>query len=229
MILVSGEPFDFPRIKLLAQICQRIGWTEIIGTTTNMERPTREYDGTLFVDRIVINSSYVLSSKSRVSLFVIYRILKRFLMKSVKTKQGDMIPKQARQSSASYGLVFSRIVREALCQRVCATSIIPRLIICFGLNALVAGVRMKRLYGCSIIYDDQNGEEIRNSFSNRFRAIAESRLLRFADLVVTKPSRMTRELKGRFGISQVLTIADEAMMDKYKRIIECFCDKENQG
>jgi hypothetical protein len=88
---------------------------------------------------------------------------------------------------------------------------------------------MKRLYGCSIIYDDQNGEEIRNSFSNRFRAIAESRLLRFADLVVTKPSRMTRELKGRFGISQVLTIADEAMMDKYKRIIECFCDKENQG
>jgi hypothetical protein len=87
---------------------------------------------------------------------------------------------------------------------------------------------MKRLHGCSIIYDDQNGEEIRNSFSNWFRPIAESRLLRFADLVVTRSSRMAIELKGRYGISHVLTIADEAMMDEYKRIIECFCHKESQ-
>ncbi len=232
MILTSREPFDIPGIKSLVQLCQGIGLTEVIVATTKTDKPTREYNGTLFVERIVIDSSYLLSSKIRIGLFVMYRLLKRAF-----TKPQKMVSGRAEKPSSLFRslsrLAFWKALTDALYQRVRATPIIPRLIICYGLNTVVAGVRMKRLYGCPVIYDDQDyflvKEEAQSYFSNLFKTITEHRSFRFVDVAIASSPMMARSLQSRYGIRCVLAIGDGPSVDKdYQRIIESFCGKKDQ-
>jgi len=232
MILTSREPFDIPGIKSLVQLCQGIGLTEVIVATTKTDKPTREYNGTLFVERIVIDSSYLLSSKIRIGLFVMYRLLKRAFTRPQKMVSGGAEKPSSLFRSLSR-LAFWKALTDALYQRVRATPIIPRLIICYGLNALAAGVRIKRLYDSPIIYEDQDScfveDGVWKCFSKTFKTFMERRFIRFADLVIVRSPLMARSLQSRYGIRCVLAIGDGPSAEKdYQRIIESFCAKKDQ-
>ncbi len=229
MIVTSGEPFDVPRIQSLAEICRQISQTEIIGVNTKTDRPTREYDGTLFVERISIESCYLPASRTRLFVFILYRCLKRLCSKSMAS-----IPEGKRASfprSLSVWIV-SRAITEALYQRIRATSVIPSLIICCGLNALAAGVRMKKLYGCPTIFDEQGSwfveQEVSNAFSQTFRMLAERRLFPFVDLTISNSLPMSKEFR-RYRFNRIFRNSDGALADKeYERAIRTFFEVEGE-
>jgi glycosyltransferase involved in cell wall biosynthesis len=52
LMLVPHEPTLDPRIGWIAEICARIGSTNIIGFCSNFDKPSREYEGTIYTERV---------------------------------------------------------------------------------------------------------------------------------------------------------------------------------
>jgi hypothetical protein len=52
LILVPGEPELDPHTKRIAELCAKVGRTDILGFVLAADRPKKEYDGVLYTERI---------------------------------------------------------------------------------------------------------------------------------------------------------------------------------
>ena len=105
---------------------------------------------------------------------------------------------------------FYYFTMDALYRHARAVSIIPRLVICHDIYALAAGVRMKKLHGCPVIYDSHElwpeADLEAENWEKKVTAFIERRLIRYADVVITVTPQIARHLEGLYGITGVLSV-----------------------
>ncbi len=265
-MLVPHEPELDPRIQWVAQLCRRIGRTEIIGavspleTSTERERPEQEYDGTLLTDRV---KSYEYASATAkglarlLSFLYMTGFVQRYFWR--ERERGDPVryPKlhalTSRKSSCcsnglgamlrswirgsvagrawqaidhTIGSVFRflsvwsvhNVLSSALYRRARALSVIPRLLICHDVLALVAGARIKQMYGCPLLYDAHElwpeADLLAKGWERRVMTWVEGRSIRHADVVVTVTPQLARHLEERYGIAGVVCAPNAAPTGK---------------
>jgi glycosyltransferase involved in cell wall biosynthesis len=103
---------------------------------------------------------------------------------------------------------FYYFIVDALYQHARAISIIPRVIVCHDIYALAAGVKIKRLYQCPIIYDSHELWPEANleakHWEKKVTAYIERKLIQYADTVVTVTPQIARHLEYLYGINGVI-------------------------
>src|SRR5262249_23786822 len=103
-----------------------------------------------------------------------------------------------------------RFLISALCRRAQAVSIVPRLVICHDLHALVAGILLKRLHGCPVIYDSHecwpDADLLSSPWETGSWARFERRYIRQADAVVTVTPQIADYLRELYGIKNVVVV-----------------------
>ncbi len=104
---------------------------------------------------------------------------------------------------AAYSLIITSLYRRAR-----AISIIPRCIICHDIYALAAGVKIKKLYGCPILYDSHEfwpeADLLGQRWQRRLTTYIERRLIKQADVVVTVSPQLSRHLEQLYGLAKVV-------------------------
>jgi glycosyltransferase involved in cell wall biosynthesis len=103
-----------------------------------------------------------------------------------------------------------RFLISAMCRRARAVSIVPRLVVCHDLHALVAGILLKRLHGCPVIYDSHecwpDADLLSPAWETRYWARFERRYIRQADAVVTVTPQIAEYLKELYRINNVVVV-----------------------
>ncbi len=117
---------------------------------------------------------------------------------------------------------------DALYQHARAVSIIPRLVICHDIYALAAGVRLKKLCGCPVIYDSHElwpeADPVAENWEKKVTTWVERWLIRNANTVITVTPQIARRLEGLYGITNALTVPNaepfhNTITPSYKRPI----------
>jgi glycosyltransferase involved in cell wall biosynthesis len=72
LMLVPHEPEKDPRIKWVTRLCSQIGRTDILGFTSTNEKPLREYDGIIYLERIQVD---LYSSKTKKIVYLFLNLL----------------------------------------------------------------------------------------------------------------------------------------------------------
>ncbi|HEU4683064.1 MAG TPA: glycosyltransferase, partial [Nitrospira sp.] len=105
---------------------------------------------------------------------------------------------------ASFALIVSALYRRGR-----ALSIAPAVIVCHDIFALAAGVRLKRVFGCALLYDSHElwpeADLIAQQWEKRLTARIEGRLVRDADVVVTVSPPLARHLERIYHIPHVIS------------------------
>jgi glycosyltransferase involved in cell wall biosynthesis len=87
---------------------------------------------------------------------------------------------------------------------------IPKLIICHDIYALLPAVLLKRLYRCPVIYDSHkfwpDANPLTEKWQVNFAAFIEGRLIRYADVVITVSPQLARHLENQYGLKEVLSV-----------------------
>jgi glycosyltransferase involved in cell wall biosynthesis len=106
------------------------------------------------------------------------------------------------------------IASNALYRRGRSLSIRPRVIICHDIFALAAGVKLKKMYDCPIVYDSHEfwpeADLLAPAWQQRLVSWLERRLIRHADAVITVTPQLARHLEKRYGIQNVLSVPNAA-------------------
>jgi glycosyltransferase involved in cell wall biosynthesis len=83
-------------------------------------------------------------------------------------------------------------------------------VICHDIYARAAGVRLKKLYGCPIIYDSHElwpeADPIAENWEKKVTTWIERWLIRNANTVITVTPQIARRLEDLYGISRPLTV-----------------------
>lgn len=111
-----------------------------------------------------------------------------------------------------------RVIYKTLLRRARAVSIVPRVVVCHDIYALVVGVRLKELMGCSVIYDSHEvwPEAFLEGGTLERRAIAfiEGRAIKKADAVITVNPQIAQHLERQYGISHVVSVPNAEPLQK---------------
>lgn len=187
LMLVPHEPGADPRVEWVKQLCLKVGATDVIGALSVSEasilreKPIREYDGRVYVERINVFEFSSIGAKGvhlLASIFHVGGTIRRYIKRESEsgdsfgsTLEGTGSRSRLRMCS-SVKAVLARIdhrigsvcrffsnlasfglIVSALYRRGRAASILPRLIICHDIFALASAVLLKRVFGCPILYD----------------------------------------------------------------------------
>ncbi len=153
------------------------------------------------------SQSYDSLKQSRGGLMTIFRgVLRgdpvRMLFTGIDHKAGAAFRFLSRL--ASYTIISSAVYRRAR-----ALSIIPRVVICHDIYALAAAVKLKKLYGCPLIYDSHEfwpeADLLGQAWQRRLTTFIERKHIRHADAVVSVSPQLVRCLAKLYGISKVLS------------------------
>lgn len=270
MMLVPHEPEEDPRINWVAGLCRQIGRTDIISCHWSTDKPLREYDDVVYVERANI-AEYISMSRRNFSLwrllrnfykliirlyhflrYPFYSLLnskslglggyliikhlgleknlrpklqrwkKRLLASKVKVfpTQSKNVQKQTLSSDTGgilnsifhmYSfLKVSYLISEVLYSRARASSINPTVIICHDFYALMAAVKLKKLFGCSLLYDSHElwpeADFAAKNWEKKLIAFIEQRLIQQADVVVTVTPQLVKYLEQLYGLKEVLNV-----------------------
>lgn len=101
-------------------------------------------------------------------------------------------------------------ISNVLYMRSRAISILPELIICHDIYALRAAVKLKKLFGCPIIYDSHElwpaADLQALPWERKVTEIVERKLIKHADTVITVTPQIARHLEKIYGIEHVLSV-----------------------
>lgn len=109
-------------------------------------------------------------------------------------------------------------IYRTLYERARAVSIVPRVILCHDIYALVVAVKLKKLMGCAVIYDSH--EVWPEAFleagmlERRVIAFIEGKAIRKADAVITVNSQIARYLERQYGIEHVVSVPNAEPLRK---------------
>jgi glycosyltransferase involved in cell wall biosynthesis len=241
LMLVPHEPSLDPRIQWVTNLCRRIGATEVLGVVPSrrMDKPVREYDGRVYLERIrqsdvaspAVQSIPLLFENSRYASAAMSRYVERESARPSCT--GETEPLHGMESAepgrgwfthidhqagalcrflsivGSYGMATSALYRRGR-----ALSVPPRVIVCHDMAGLAAGVRLKELFRCPVLYDAHEcwpeADLLSPSWQRRLVAWWERRLVDRADVVITVTPQLARHMEKRYGISGVLSVPNAA-------------------
>lgn len=111
-----------------------------------------------------------------------------------------------------------RVIYRTLLDRARAVSVVPQVVVCHDIYALVVGVKLKKLMGCSVIYDSH--EVWPEAFleggrlQRRVIAFIERIAIRKADAVITVNPQIAHYLERQYGINHVLSVPNAEPLKK---------------
>lgn len=141
LMLVPYEPQKDLRVLASIDLCAEVSWTEVAAMCHNIyHQQSRHYDGRVYRDLVnytpYFGAQFGPPSNDRFPFEEGFSTLAPGLAQEVE-----------RALAAASDIV------ETLYFRGRTVSIPPRLLVCHGAEALLAGVRLKRRFGCPLIYD----------------------------------------------------------------------------
>ncbi len=259
-MLVPHEPDEDPRVGWVIDLCRQVGRTDVLGFSWAVTpKPTRQYDGRVFIERVFPYSS---DRSKALSLFLQLlcdptetilnsskcRQLLRFLrvdqiVRPLLEQRLAYRKRSARTNGPSskgsskwsgvtdalrrawpslmycasilYGM---RVIYRTLLKRARSVSVVPRVVVCHDIYTLVVGVELKKLMGCSVIYDSHEvwPEAFLEGGKLQRRVIAfiEGRAIRKADAVITVSPQITDYLERQYGIKHVVSVPNAQPLKK---------------
>jgi glycosyltransferase involved in cell wall biosynthesis len=215
LTLVPHEPDLDPRINWVAELCSAVGETTVLGATWSIDRPMRAYRGEVYVERISIaeGASSQAKALSRIGSAV---EAAPFVASYSRSRSGGRldghaltrIPASMARTTAAWSHYWT--IADSLYRRARAESIMPDLIVCHDLIALIAAVRLKRSWGVPILYDTHEywpqADLLYEPWEESMLTRIEGRLVRETDQVVTVSPPLAAHLEQVYGIHEVLSV-----------------------
>ena len=141
----------------------------------------------------------------------------------VSTKWGEMtnVLRRTWPSLMGFASILSgmRVIYRTLLDRARAVSVVPQVVVCHDIYALVVGVKLKKLMGCSVIYDSHEVWpeaflEEGGRLQRRVIAFIEGRAIRKADVVITVNPQIAHYLEQQYRIKHVLSVPNAEPLKK---------------
>lgn len=262
-MLVPHEPDEDPRVRWVIDLCRQVGRTDVLGFSwLTAAKPSRQYDGRVFIERVFPQvrgnrfgdsrglsfllqllrnptQTILISAKCRqlMQFMRIEQIVRPMLERRMASQRHSV---QTRPSVEGYtkwsgaagalrrtwsSIVGSasilcglRVIYRTLIERARAVSVVPRVIVCHDIHALVVGIKLKKLMGCSVIYDSHEvwPEAFLDAgrLERRVIAFIEGRAIRKADAVITVNPQIARYLERQYGIEHVVSVPNAEPLRK---------------
>jgi glycosyltransferase involved in cell wall biosynthesis len=237
LMLVPHEPDDDPRIGWAAALCAEVARTDVLGIMWATEKPEREYDGAIYVERVGIGEHS--SEASRWLSSVCNRLsalgpATRYEAREGRPLEAGAGAEAARQLGSGLlrrlfdrltamldhqlgGLIrflaafsYGAVLVSALYRRGRAISVVPGVIVCHDLYALVPAIRLKRRFGCPVVYDSHEywpqADLIGPPWQTRVLGWLEGAYARRADVVITVSPPLARQLGTQYRLRDVLSV-----------------------
>lgn len=255
MMLVPHEPDEDPRVGWVIDLCRQMGRTDVLGFTWLVtSKPSRQYDGQVFIERVFPRRSVsgkglslflqilrdptgtiLVSSKCRqlLRLMRLEQIVRPILERHVASRNRSIHTSRAIRDDSTGSMSWSaatdavrhawlslascasilrgmHVIYRTLYERARAVSIVPRLVLCHDLYALVVGITLKKIMGCSVIYDSHEvwPEAFLEAGKLERRVIAfiEGKAIKKADVVITVNPQIAHHLERQYGIKHVVSV-----------------------
>jgi glycosyltransferase involved in cell wall biosynthesis len=229
-MLVPHEPQRDPRVGWVTSFCRQIARTDILSLDSAPKGLAVEYDGQVSIERGDL-AQYMTGSLTRLSRWAnqihSYDLVKRFLEMQGGTDQkepttpatrpgwrhlADLARERGKYHVGGIARGLSHVLclqclAEAIWRRARAISVRPALIICHDFWTLIAGIRLKKRYGCPVIYDAHEytpeADIVAHPAEAWFWKVYERRLARQADALVSVTPQLVREFKRLYGLRRV--------------------------
>jgi glycosyltransferase involved in cell wall biosynthesis len=223
LVLVPQEPTTDPRVGWVTSLCAEIAPTEVLSGWYRRHGPAVEFDGRIYTERFLLE--VYLRKRwwlDRLANLTGGQLAQEFL---ARQQEGKQAPGYQLRQWVRYHLggVFRGIGQAAAIKKFLADPIwlrargltaTPRLVICQDFGALAAGIRLKRLFGCPVIYDAHEFTPEAGIFYHLFEArlwqYLEGRLARQADALVTVSPQLAQEFAKLYGLRRVLSVPNAA-------------------
>jgi len=229
LMLVPHEPDADPRVRWVMQLCGDIAPTEVIGLdgwsdTGIRKKPFREYEGNVWIERIerLDYASWKVKFELQWTKWLskggaITRYLDRErnggatldlgCLQRVDHAVGAWC--RFRTAWAAYNLMI-----DALYVRARSSCIAPTTVVCHDVFALAAGVKLKQLFRCRLLYDAHEfwpeADLLAQPWEKEVMAAYEGALVQHADAVVTVTPQIARHLEQRYRIKKVVCAPNAA-------------------
>lgn len=233
LVLVPGDPSSDPRIGWVTDLCAEFARTDVIGIVAETDRPLREYDGRTYIERAFIGYAASAWARTLARLGGAFRQLgctARYIERKSREVESGAVsypptaaakgPAVSWQTELDHciggvcrflGMNLSlRHLISGICRRARAVSVVPRLVICHDLHALVAGIQLKKLFGCAVIYDSHEcwpeADLLSAPWEMRYWARFERPFIRQADAVITVTPQIAQYLSELYDIHNVVVV-----------------------
>lgn len=233
LMLVPHEVDVDPRVRWAVRLCEEFCATDVVGIRGRSDRPARRIEGAARIEEIPLippqsfgrwrHIAAALASRSNaVGEFV--RRRERDIREAAApgSKRGPArLPIRLQIAAVLRFLVghtLQRRIGESLYRHARGTCLRPNAILCHDLIALEAGVRLKRLFRCGLIYDSHESwpEEDVCALPWEMRRVArrEARLLRDVDEVITVTPQLAARLQERYSLQNVRVVPNVEPLQK---------------
>ncbi len=216
LVLVPHEPDLDPRVGWVTDLCAAAADTFVLGTTWSTERPMRAYRGEAFIERISIPE--VASARARTLGRVGGKVQRLPVVARYVRRRSDpgaehagsigRLPLSLTRFATSWLQLW--MIVDALHRRARAESVMPDLIVCHDLLALIVGARLKRAWGTPLLYDAHefwpSADLLQEPWEGSVLARVERRLIRECDEVVTVSPPLAAQLERLYGLEGVRVV-----------------------
>jgi glycosyltransferase involved in cell wall biosynthesis len=193
-MLVPHDPSADPRIGWVADLCSAVADTAILGTTWSTDQPTHAHRGQALVERIYVPGSAGKPAKG---------------LELVGAKTQKLLPSVNVVRFFAAWTWYWMIV-DALYRRARSEPVRPDLVVCHDLFGLMAGVRLKKLWGTPLLYDTHEywpqANLLHEPWEESLLTRVERRLIGKADQVVTVSPPLAAHLERVYDIDGVLSV-----------------------
>jgi glycosyltransferase involved in cell wall biosynthesis len=230
LLLVPHEPADDPRVGWVTSLCAAAAPTEVLSGWYRRHGPAVEFDGHLYTERflleVYIRKSWWLDrlagleERKLAQEFVATHQDKSKWVAERGAGVGRWVRYHLGGALRGIGLAASlkKYQADPFWYRARGLTAAPRLVICQDFGTLAAGIRLKRLFGCPVIYDAHEFTPEASVFCHplevRLWQYLERRLARQADAVVTVSPQLAQEFAKLYGLRCVLSVPNAAPLAK---------------
>jgi glycosyltransferase involved in cell wall biosynthesis len=215
LILVPHEPDLDPRVGWVADLCAALGKTSMLGATWSIDRPMRSYRGDVYIERVSI--AELASGRTKTLSRIGSGLEAAPFVASYSKRRGagrldghtfTRVPASLARTTAAWSHYW--MIVDALYRRARSESLMPDLIVCHDLLALIAAVRLKRSWDVPILYDTHEywpqADLVYESWEESMLTRIEGRLVLETDQVVTVSPPLAAHLERKYGLDGVLSV-----------------------
>jgi glycosyltransferase involved in cell wall biosynthesis len=239
LMLVPHKPNLDPRVKCVIEDCSEMIRTDVIACVTHeeyMNSIEREYNQNLYVEFIDIDqyslywSSFLVKIAQRLynwkaAEFIAraeksatvsvdnnedtslnknnIKIIYKNIVNSVNYKIGEV-------NYCLSHLFWVTPIMIALYNRAKTVSVIPKVILCHDIYALIPGVIMKKVWNCLLVYDSHEfwpeAHLLFPKWACDLMTVIEKYFISYADQVITVSLPLAKHLKNLYKLPNVLNV-----------------------
>lgn len=236
-MLVPHEPEEDPRILWVTGVCSQISQVDIISSVYISNKPLREYEDKVYTERINIyaNASQLAKFLSRVGSFIAnLNITRTYIHQMQEASFGSDASNQSTKQDSNFLGVFCywlyklfsyNIIVSAIYRRARSISLVPSLIVCHDIYALIPAIRLKKIFGCPVLYDSHEywPQADLNSplWENKMTEMIERHYIKQTDAVITVSPQLAKLLERTYSLPKVISVPNAEPFQGFREPSSC--------